>query len=84
MRIAPTALLTALLLASGCAAELVIAPATGAGIGALVGRDRRHTGNEVSVTNHAVVGAVLGFLVDAVAIAIVINDRGDINYTPRR
>lgn len=46
---------------------------TGAGIGALVGRDRRTNGNEVSLTTHVAVGAVLGFLVDAVAIAIIVN-----------
>ena len=84
MRIARTALLASLLLASGCAAELAIAPVTGAGIGALVGRDRRTNGSEVSLATHVVVGAVLGFLVDAAAIAIEVNDRGDINDTPRR
>ncbi|HEX3481211.1 MAG TPA: hypothetical protein VHT91_39620 [Kofleriaceae bacterium] len=72
------------MLASGCAAELAIAPVTGAGVGALVGRDRRNNDSEVSLTTHVMVGAVLGFLVDAVAIAIAVNDRGDINYTPRR
>jgi hypothetical protein len=84
MPITWTALLASLLLASGCAAELAIAPVTGAGIGALVGRDRRTNGSEVSLTTHVAVGAVLGFLVDAVAIAIVVNDRSDVNCTPRR
>jgi hypothetical protein len=83
MRITRTVLLASLLLASGCGAELAIAPATGAGVGALVGHDRRSTGAEVSLTNHVVVGAVLGFLVDAVAIAIVVNQRPDIVSRPR-
>jgi hypothetical protein len=80
MRITWTASLASLWLASGCAAaELVVPPATGAGIGALVGRDRRNHGSEVSVANHAVLGAVLGVLVDAVAIAIIVNQENIIH-----
>jgi hypothetical protein len=81
MRIAQITLAASLLLASSCAAEFAIAPVTGAGIGALVGRDRRNNGSEVSLTTHIVVGAVLGFVVDAVAIAIIDNQR-EVNYTP--
>lgn len=78
MSTARTALLVSLALTSGCVAELAIAPSVGAGVGTLVGADRRSSGGEVSITNHAVIGAVLGFLVDAVAIAIVVNDPPEI------
>jgi hypothetical protein len=79
MSIVRTALLVSLVLTSGCAAQLVIAPTVGAGVGALVGADRRHTGSsEVSITSHALIGALAGFLVDAVAVAIALDDRPEI------
>lgn len=79
MSIVRTALLVSLALASGCAAQLVIAPTVGAGVGALVGADRRHTGSsEVSLTSHALVGALVGVLVDGIALAIALDDRPEI------
>jgi hypothetical protein len=78
MSIARTAVLLSLALTAGCAAELAIAPTVGAGVGALVGADRRHNGSEVSITSHTLIGAVAGFLVDAIGIAIALGDRPEI------
>jgi hypothetical protein len=41
--------------------------------------DRRHAGStEISITNHVLIGAVTGFLVDAIAIAVAVTDRPEI------
>jgi hypothetical protein len=80
MSIVRTALLVSLALTPGCVAALAVVPPTvGAGVGALVAADRRHAGSaEISITNHALIGAVAGFLVDAIAIIVVLDDRREI------
>jgi hypothetical protein len=55
---------------SGCA-YLAVPPAAGAALGATIGI-ARHSGNEqVSVTNHTVVGGLVGVAVDVLIIGVI-------------
>jgi hypothetical protein len=69
MRLIPLVLIASLAFAPGCSSLAIMAaapPAIGAGGGALIGAEKSHH-TQASIARHAVIGALLGAVVDVVA-----------------
>ena len=67
----------------GCVA-LAVAPVSGAAAGAAIAAARSQSDRDISYGNHIVVGTLAGFVVDAIAVFVIINDVKRVDFEIRQ